>query len=363
MLRIYANPGNVEQAVFDVPLGTLTIGRTKDNDVYVLHKSMSREHARLENDGVRLVLTDLDSKNGTFVGRDRITTRTISTGDRFRCGNVIFELRHADAPTSRVPAPSLVSDSRRNLSNVIIEDLLGSKPAPSTRGSLRLAAADSATRARDRLDVLLKVAQLLGKPSEIDDLLGAVVDLVLRIMDVDRAAVLLVDESTGRLAPRITRAAHGAAPERFFSAHIVEWVRANRTAALFGDAVADAPADAIASIVAQSICSSMCAARQVSDRLLGILYVDNLRRPTASSRKTSTSSAPSPVRWPSPSRTLLCGDGSSERPRCAARSPASFRPPPSSGSPRREAPRSVLSRPRSPRCLPTSAASRRCPSR
>ena len=276
MLRIISSPGTADEHAAPVRVGTMTIGRTKENDVFVLHKSLSRQHARLDNDGTRLVLTDLESKNGTFVGRDRITTRILSPGDRFRCGDVVFELREGEAPSSQAPTPSLVADTRRDLSNITIEDLLG---PPSTYGSLRLGAVDAATRAQGRLDVLLKVAQLLGKPKEIDVLLGEAVDLVLRIMDVDRAAVLLVDEATGKLVPRITRAARGAASERFFSAHIVEWVREHRTAALFGDAVAEAPADAVASIIAQSICSSICAPLQVSDRLLGVLYVDNLSTP------------------------------------------------------------------------------------
>ncbi len=276
MLRIIASPGTAEERAFEVRVGTMTIGRTKDNDVFVLHKSLSRQHAQLENDGARMTLTDLESKNGTFVGRDRIAQRLLAPGERFRCGDVVFELREGDGASSHIPTPSLVAESRRDVSNITIDDLLG---PPSTYGSLRLAAADAATRARDRLDVLLKVAQLLGKPKEVDVLLGEVVDLVLRIMDVDRAAVLLVDETTGKLLPRITRAARGAAPERFFSAHIVEWVREHRTAALFGDAVAEAPADAVASIIAQSICSSICAPLQVSDRMLGVLYVDNLSTP------------------------------------------------------------------------------------
>src|ERR1700722_7078095 len=265
MLRIIASPGTAEERPFEGRIGTMTIARTKDNDVFVLHKSLSRQHARLENDGARMTLTDLESKNGTFVGRNRIAQHLLAPGERFRCGDVVFELREGDGTSSHVPTPSLVAESRRDVSTITIEDLLG---PPSPYVARRLAAADAATRARYRLDLLLKVAQLLDKPKEIDVLLGEVVDLVLRIMDVDRAAVLLVEESTGKLLPRITRAARGAAPERFFSAHIVEWVREHRTAALFGDAVAEAPADAVASIIAQSICSSICAPLQVSDRML-----------------------------------------------------------------------------------------------
>jgi adenylate cyclase len=143
---------------------------------------------------------------------------------------------------------------------------------------LRLAEADATTRARDRLQVLLKVGQLLSAPHELDDLLRDILDLLLRIMDVDRVALLMVDES-GELAPRVLKSARGDAPGRFYSEHIVRWVRDNGVAALFADAKLDARVGAAESILSQSICSSMCAPLRAKDRLLGVLYVDNLTTP------------------------------------------------------------------------------------
>src|SRR6202021_4315400 len=103
MLRIIASPGTAEERAFEVRLGTMTIGRTKDNDVFVLHKTLSRQHARLEKDGARMTLTDLESKNGTFVGRDRIAQRILAPAERFRCGDVVFELREGDGASSHIP--------------------------------------------------------------------------------------------------------------------------------------------------------------------------------------------------------------------------------------------------------------------
>ncbi len=51
MLRLVANPGQDDESAVEVRVGATTIGRTKDNDVFVLHKSLSRQHARLEHDG------------------------------------------------------------------------------------------------------------------------------------------------------------------------------------------------------------------------------------------------------------------------------------------------------------------------
>lgn len=277
MLRLVANPGQDDESAVEVRVGATTIGRTKDNDVFVLHKSLSRQHARLEHDGSSTVIVDLDSKNGTFVNGSRVTRAEVRPGDAIRCGDVPLELRDGSKSSGAAWVPSTIADSKRDASQLSIEEILSARP-PSTGTSLRLAEADAATRARDRLQVLLKVGQLLSAPHGLDDLLRDILDLLIRIMDVDRVALLMTDES-GELVPRVLKSARGGAPGRFYSEHIVGWVRDHGVAALFADARLDARVGAAESILAQSICSSMCAPLRAKDRLLGVLYVDNLTTP------------------------------------------------------------------------------------
>ena len=87
MLRLVTNAGNDDERAVDVRVGATTIGRTKDNDVFVLHKSLSRQHARLEHDGKATFIVDLDSKNGTFVNGARVVgAERMSPGDILRVG-------------------------------------------------------------------------------------------------------------------------------------------------------------------------------------------------------------------------------------------------------------------------------------
>ncbi len=274
MLRIVANPGQPDERTVDVRVGTTTIGRTKENDVWVLHKSMSRQHARIDHDGARATLVDLDSKNGTFVNGQRVTRVELAPGDSVRCGDVVFEIMGPGTPaapggrpgSARPPSdrlaeqPTTVASIDRDVSRLGMDELLG-------------------RRVRDKLQVLLKVSQLLSSPRDIDALLDEVLALVLRIMDVDRAAVLLVDEASGQLVPRVVKSSRGTTPGRFYSEHIVRWVRDHGVAALFADARADERVGHAASILQQSIRSSMCAPLKPHDRLLGVLYVDNLTTP------------------------------------------------------------------------------------
>lgn len=257
------SPGTPDERSFDLRPGTTTIGRTRDNDVCVQHRSMSRQHARLEHDGARVFVVDLGSKNGTTVNGARVAGRQeVGPGDTIRCGDVPFELvADGGKPMSRSTAPTSVASLDADVSRVGMEELLG-------------------RRVRDKLQVLLKVGQLLSSPHGIEALLDEVLALVLRIMDVDRAAVLLVEPATGDLVPRVVRAGGaGATPGRFYSEHIVRWVRDHGVAALFADASQDARVQGAESILDQSIRSSMCAPLKPKDTLLGVLYVDNLTTP------------------------------------------------------------------------------------
>jgi hypothetical protein len=53
---------------------------------------MSRTHAAIECHGSRFVLRDLGSRNGTFVGEERIQTRELEDRAEFRLGGTRFML-------------------------------------------------------------------------------------------------------------------------------------------------------------------------------------------------------------------------------------------------------------------------------
>jgi pSer/pThr/pTyr-binding forkhead associated (FHA) protein len=67
----------------EVPRGTMTIGRSAVNNIQTDNQLVSKIHARLERTATQLVLTDLHSANGTFVGSNRIQSCVLKDGDRF----------------------------------------------------------------------------------------------------------------------------------------------------------------------------------------------------------------------------------------------------------------------------------------
>jgi pSer/pThr/pTyr-binding forkhead associated (FHA) protein len=78
-----------ERQVVDIDRARLTIGRVAENDVQLADDKVSGHHAviELQDDG-RVVLHDLDSRNGTFVNDVRLAGPCILTGgERLRFGD------------------------------------------------------------------------------------------------------------------------------------------------------------------------------------------------------------------------------------------------------------------------------------
>lgn len=72
---------------------TVVLGRFPECNVVLEHPSISRKHAQLTLDQQSLKLTDLGSRNGTFVNRERISGEvTLKQGDSLLLGEVEVDL-------------------------------------------------------------------------------------------------------------------------------------------------------------------------------------------------------------------------------------------------------------------------------
>ncbi|MDS3862239.1 FHA domain-containing protein [Thermosynechococcaceae cyanobacterium BACA0444] len=92
-------------------LNTLSIGRDSSNDLVIEHPSVSRFHAKIDRQQGSLVLTDLESCNGTFVNGKAITEVTsLRVGDVIRIGSDRLILNIDETLTQYVEAGHLRLD-------------------------------------------------------------------------------------------------------------------------------------------------------------------------------------------------------------------------------------------------------------
>jgi DNA-binding winged helix-turn-helix (wHTH) protein len=86
--------------------GEHVIGRDPDAEIFLNSAGVSRHHARVRIAASRATIEDLGSKNGTFVGDQRVDgVRPLSDGDIIGVGAVKLTLRIVAAPNSTRTEP------------------------------------------------------------------------------------------------------------------------------------------------------------------------------------------------------------------------------------------------------------------
>ena len=89
-----------------------TIGRLPDNDIVIVDRWISRHHAHIVRQGIRYVIKDLDSKNGTFVNGQRLRApQELEDGDRIQVAPQ-YQFAFVDAEAT---APVRLIESRLRL--------------------------------------------------------------------------------------------------------------------------------------------------------------------------------------------------------------------------------------------------------
>src|SRR5690606_38308283 len=89
----------------------LKIGRTEELDIWVNHRSISREHAVFEREEGAIVIRDLDSANGVRLNGEEISEAELRSGDIVELGQVRFrfveegEAYVYDAEDARIAPP------------------------------------------------------------------------------------------------------------------------------------------------------------------------------------------------------------------------------------------------------------------
>ncbi len=93
--RIKADQG--KESVRHFNQAEMILGRDANCDLSVMDEALSAHHARVTYHHGQWWLEDLNSTNGTFLNRERLTTPVVViTGDEFRCGNTNFSIQIDD---------------------------------------------------------------------------------------------------------------------------------------------------------------------------------------------------------------------------------------------------------------------------
>jgi adenylate cyclase len=248
-----------------VPIrGSLTFGRSSDNDVVLRDFSVSRYHARIEADDTGVRVVDLKSTNGVKINDTLVESGPLAAGDRLAIGAFVL----------------LVEDSAKSASGLSSATYLRPLSEFNEDYGLegRASAVSSADVAgRERVfEVLAQVGKTLIEVGDLEPVLKQVMDVVFEHLLVDRGFIVLLDgDGDPQLESFRTRDSDGVTPEVPISRTILDMVTRQKVAILTHDAQADQRFEAGRSVRIHQIRSAMCAPLWLRERVIGVIYVDS----------------------------------------------------------------------------------------
>jgi DNA-binding response OmpR family regulator len=157
-----------------------TIGRSSGNHLVLNQPSVSRSHAEISVNDSKCLLTDLNSKHGTWLNSARVHQSMLSDGDQIQLGG---------------PQGISLSFHEPHESN-ILKTLLG---ASAFKDEIGLSA-----RGFREVGMLFSAFKALSSTAVLDDLLSLAVDAAIDVTGAERGFIML-KEHDGRLNFRCAR--------------------------------------------------------------------------------------------------------------------------------------------------------------
>jgi hypothetical protein len=122
-IRIISGPGTGQ--IYPLRSGkTTTLGRSLQSDVKFLSTGISKEHATIFATEDKLILSDLNSRNGTFVNGVRVQNHKLKLGDKLSFQEVICDILQVpdntvfpNYSTKQTPAPRYLGNGNVALQN------------------------------------------------------------------------------------------------------------------------------------------------------------------------------------------------------------------------------------------------------
>ncbi len=96
MAKLFVVTNGLAVSSHDLGAEWVTIGRGDSNRFQIVESSVSGRHCEVRVQGNELVIRDLLSTNGTFVGNKKVSEGTVKSGETFKLGEV--ELRYEATP-------------------------------------------------------------------------------------------------------------------------------------------------------------------------------------------------------------------------------------------------------------------------
>lgn len=256
----------------------IVLGRERSCDIVLFdpQATISRRHAEIHTNGTSYTLTDLGSKNATYLNGKRLRAKkaySLRTGDYFRLGP--YEIGFEEVTPLTLAAPhtlSLISDDASTLLHDAYGEVLHAPPAaPNTLDVATL------RQANQELILLSEIAFAIGAARDLHALATTLVQRAAQAVQAEQGALNLLEpppaDGQATNSRTIARAVTEPATPLHLDDAFIAWMQAHRRP-LRLDAASAATAMPELTWPA-AVRSLLCVPLIVHDRLIGLLTVFN----------------------------------------------------------------------------------------
>ncbi|MEE3219778.1 MAG: ATP-binding protein, partial [Planctomycetota bacterium] len=265
----------------DRPLASL--GRDVSNTFRLQDTEVSRRHIEIRRTDDQCELVDLGSSNGSFVNGEQVEHCLLNSGDQVQIGRTLMLFTGGgDASTAELDYKVDILP-HGNVDDSRIVHALTEQEGSAQFFQVSDKAADSPwlARARSNLQVMYRTALAVSHTLDIDELLGRIMELIFEWVEADRGCIMLVNNETDELEPKVRRNRGGATggSKIEISKTILDYVTEHAEGVLTSNAKDDTRWDTGASILKMDIREAICVPMRGRYGIVGVIYIDSSTPP------------------------------------------------------------------------------------
>ena len=285
--------------------GQLVIGRSPLSDIELINAGISRKHMKISWDEEHLVITDLDSSFGTWVGNEKLLpnqSKTLYNDTEIKLGNLSlwYEMHGADSTdktkqtkffnSGEAPEIKLsveINSFRTNLQQQLQRHLgIQSLPAELMqdidKNLVNLNAEQQAVLKEQQ--TLHSISHMLNRSLTTEELTETALNLVSKVLNAERGFILLaptntnIDSAFELISSKNFSTADQQQERQLIHEHsnvLIENCRQQNKILIVGDALLNNPQSGIGKIHQSNSRSIIVIPLQQDNQVIGIIYLDN----------------------------------------------------------------------------------------
>jgi len=275
--QLFIYPKGRDSFSYDFNKDKVTMGRSGENDISISDPFCSGLHAQIARAGNDFILKDNESKNGTFLNGDKITSEMkLEEGDEILIGSTRIVFNKKLSTNVELTDDS----SSANINTIMnLEEVLRKTEASTTiKATEKAFDIEEIKKEHKALSIISEVSKTLVLHKPLNELLEHIMDLICENLPMDRGVLMVKGGNPVQYIPKVIRINNSSLRDKKInvSQSIVDMAVNKHSAILVSDVQADPRFKAQESVIRFNISSAMCVPLWNNKEILGIIYADRI---------------------------------------------------------------------------------------